>query len=322
MTERPLPWGRLIGAALFVAAAPMWWQWLDTSRVPPGDSAVAPQQNAALPSAALRFLSNQDLFARIERPAQRRAAPPYRDPVSSAPDFKRVFDQYIESTDSRERRNAVRAFEACVPAFLPAPGHAASPEPYLAALPSANRTVREAAYRTLFARCQPLLAAERSALVAMSDALQRDTRNEAPGAGAKEAALAGRLDAVEPLVSQALNNADPAAVASLAGLAEQLARQRSPDAPDDATLQRAREVDAALPLVACDLGLDCSERSLWALQLCAAQGWCEGDVAARLTARNAFGSVDRDEVEKQRLRLVGLIRSGRTLHTADVIPPP
>ncbi|HWI12623.1 MAG TPA: hypothetical protein VNT02_00135, partial [Burkholderiales bacterium] len=81
MTEHPLPWVRLIGAALLVAAVPMGWQWLAAPRVPRSDADIAPAQSAALPDAALRFLSNQDLFARIEHPASRATATPYRDPV-------------------------------------------------------------------------------------------------------------------------------------------------------------------------------------------------------------------------------------------------
>jgi hypothetical protein len=242
------------------------------------------------------------------------------DPVGSAPDLNRVFEDYIGSGDPRRRRTAVRAFEACVPAFLPGAEQAPSPEPLIEALPPGHRTEREAAYRSLFARCHRLLAGGRASLDDTLQTLQRDPQNEAPGLRAQEALLAGRFDRVEPLVAEALSISDPAAVASLSGIAARIARSRQPDSADAAMLQRAHEIDAALPWVACDLGLDCSAQSMWALQLCATEGLCEGDVSARLMARISPGTVDSGAVQQQRLRLLGLIRSGRTLGTADLLP--
>jgi len=239
--------------------------------------------------------------------------------VGSAPDLNRVFEDYIGSGDPRQRRTAVRAFDACVPAFLPGAGQAPSPEPLIEALPPGRRTEREAAYRSLFARCHRLLAGGRTSLDETLQTLQRDPQNQAPGLRAEEALLAGRFDRVEPLVAEALSGSDPAAVASLAGITARIARSRQPDSADAAMLQRAHEIDAALPWVACDLGLDCSAQSLWALQLCATEGLCEGDVSARLMARISPGAVDAGAVQQQRLRLLGLIRSGRALGTADLL---
>lgn len=244
------------------------------------------------------------------------------DPVGNALDLKRVFDEYIASGDPRQRRMAVQAFEACVPAFLSGAGQTPSPEPLIRALPPDHyQTEREGAYRTLFARCHRLLAEGRTSLDSTRQVLEHDPQNQAPGLRAQEAGLAGRLERIEPLVGEALSQSDPAAVASLAGLAARIVPWRQPDVADAALMQRAHEVDAALPWVACDLGLDCSAQSLWALQLCAAEGLCEGDVSARLMARISPGTVDTSAVQQQRWRLLGLIRSGRTLGTADLLPP-
>lgn len=248
------------------------------------------------------------------------------DPLGGAPDLQHIYDQYIASADPRQRSIAVRAFEACVPAFLPAAGQTPSPEPLIAALPPERRAEREAALRTLFARCHRFLTEDRAALDALRQALQRDPLNEAAGLRAQQALLAGDHDLVESTVSAALASADPLAVESLAGLAVRIAQAReseatqSEDAMDAALLQRASAVDAALHWVACDLGLDCRAESLWALQVCAVEGQCEGDLEARLMARLIPGAVDTVAVQQQRARLLDLIRSGRPLGTADLLP--
>ena len=322
--EHGLHRGWLVIAAVAIAAAPLCWRWIGSAPDVQVDAALTPQPSLSLlPAAALQFLNNQELFGRSEQLPPRVTVRPAvaADPVGSAPDLKRVFDDYIESADPRQRRMAVRAFEACVPVFLPASGQSPSPEALIAALPFGHRPEREAAYRSLFARCSRLLADGRAALVATSEVLQSDPQSETPGRAAQEATLVGRVDRVEPLVSEALNRAEPAAVASLAGLAARIVSLRQPGGANAAVLHHAQEIDAALPLVACDLGLDCSEESLWALQLCAAEGLCEGDVATRLMARNSPGSVDASAVQEERSRMLALIRSGRTLRIADLLPP-
>lgn len=320
MAERSLRRGWHIAAlGIAIAGGVAWLGWwaADSARMPrdvvprPAAGIVSPTPAAPAPS-PMNPPSDPLGAATLARVA---------DPVGNALDLKRVFDEYIASGDPRQRRIATRAFEACVPAFLPTAGEVASPEPLIRALPPDHQTEREGAYRTLFARCHRLLAEGRTSLDSTRQVLERDPQNQAPGLRAKEAGLAGRLERIEPLVGEALSQSDPAAVASLAGLAARIVPWRQPDVADAALMQRAHEVDAALPWVACDLGLDCSAQSLWALQLCAAEGLCEGDVSARLMARISPGTVDTSAVQQQRWRLLGLIRSGRTLGTADLLPP-
>ncbi len=243
-----------------------------------------------------------------------------RDPAGGAADLKRVFDDYIENDDPRQRRAAVRAFDACVPAFLPGMGQMPSPEPLIAALPLQQRAEREVAWRTLFARCHRMLAGDRESLDEVRRTLESDPQSRAPGTRALDALLAGRPDRFEQDVTEALSSHDPGDVGSLAGIAARIAQSRSPDGADAALMQRAREVDIALPLVACDLGLDCTAQSLWALQLCASEGWCSGNLAARLTARAGPDAVNLDAVQQQRMRLLALIRSARKLNSADLLP--
>jgi len=266
--------------------------------------------------------------ARGERPTQNNKTPPRAglvpdstDPIGSATDLKRVVDDYLGSVNPQQRRSAVRAFEACVPAFLPGAGQMPSPEPLIAALPTNQRPEREAAYRELFGRCYRLLGQDHDTLDSTQQTLMRDPQNQAPGLRARESLLAGRLDQIEPLVAEASSSANPTDLASLAGLATTMVRSRASDGVDPDSLKRAQEVDTALALLPCDLGLDCSAQSLWALQLCVSEGLCTGDYAARLNARNAPGSVDPSAVQQQRLRLLNLIRGGRALGSSDLMPP-
>ena len=236
------------------------------------------------------------------------------------PDMKQVFDGYITSADPRERRIAASAFDACVPAFLPGRGESASPEPLIRALPPAHRAEREAAYRLLYARCATFLRESREWLIALKVELQVDPELQAPGQRARDQLIAGRYERVAPLVSQALSSDDPAAVASLAGLAERLAVLRNPERSDPDLIQRARAVDTALPWVACDLGLDCGANSMGALQLCAGQGRCDGDMLSRLLGQAVQDGVDDAQVRAQHARLLALVRSGRALGMADLLP--
>ncbi|MGZ5786773.1 MAG: hypothetical protein ACXWJM_12715, partial [Ramlibacter sp.] len=242
------------------------------------------------------------------------------DPIGSAPDLRRLYDQYAASADPQQRRIAARAFGACVPAFLPSAGQAASAEPLIQSLPAAQKGEREAAYRALYARCSRFMDENRAELASTYQALQRDGDAREPGPRATQALLDGHLDQVDRLIAQATASADPAAIESLSGIAARLARERNPDQSDAALMEVARAVDAALPAVACDLGLDCSANSLWSLQLCATAGACQGDLPARLAAGAASDPVDPALVQRQRQRLLELLRSGRALTSADLLP--
>jgi hypothetical protein len=241
------------------------------------------------------------------------------DPVGGAADLKRVFDEFIASGEPRERRIAQRAFAACVPAFLPAASETPSPEPLIRALPAGQRTQREAAYWGLFARCRGFLGDGRDALERTQQQLLRDLEAAEPGLRAREDLLAGNSARIDALVSQGLSAADPAAVAALSGSAIRLARQRDPDGADANLARRASAIDAALPLVACDLGLDCSATSLAALQLCAVQAACSGDLPSRWAQQDGI-DLGAPEIRQERARLLALVRGGRALGTADLLP--
>jgi hypothetical protein len=234
--------------------------------------------------------------------------------------LKLVFDTRLDAAEPRERRIAARALGACVPAFMPGADQSPSPEPMIAALPADHRAEREAAYWALFARCQGFAGAGRASLVTWQERLRGDSDAQDPGIRAQEDLLAGRYERMDAMVAQALDPRDPAAIASLSGLASKLGAMRDPDASDAGLAQRARAVDAALPLVACDLGLDCGINSLPSLEICAAQGACTGDYASRLASTPGALRDDALAVQQQRARLLGLVRSGRPLAAADLLP--
>ena len=66
--------------------------------------------------------------------------------------------------------------------------------------------------------------------------------------------------------------------------------------------------DAALALLSCDLGASCGPNSLLSLQLCAAEGRCEGSARERMLER--IGPVDMEAVEGERKRLRALFDTG------------
>jgi hypothetical protein len=297
----------LLAACALALAALYWTHRPIAPPSPPSPSAapadVAPESRA--PAAA----------GPAPAPAQAPAARTTPDPIGSAPDLKRVFDEYAARADPAAQSVAARAFGACVPAFLPTPGEAASPEPLIRALPAENRAAREAAYRQLFARCAGIASEPRATLEATLRSLKGPAAAQEPGARAVEDLRAGRFDRVDALVGQGLTASDPAAVAGMSGVASALAQSLGGGAE---VTRRAREVDAALPLVACDLGLDCSATSLPSLQLCAAEGACEGDYIARTATR--FSGVDVARAQAERSRLLALVQSGRPLTSSDLLP--
>lgn len=242
------------------------------------------------------------------------------DPVGQARDLGQVFDRYINSADPHQRQWAVRAFNACIPAFASSANHDASPEPLIARLPQAAHDERANAYRDLFARCHRLLSARAADIDGTRQSLERDWQTRSVGVRAREAVVAGELDRAELLVNQALAWSDPVEVASLTGLASRLAQSHQDEQADVQGLKLALTVDAAIPLVACDLGMDCSPQSLWSVQLCAAEGLCEGDLAARSMARLGSASPDPQAVQSQRNRLLALIKGGGALGLKDLLP--
>lgn len=242
------------------------------------------------------------------------------DDLGSAQDLKQFFDAHIGSADPRLHQAAVRALAVCAPAFLPSAGETPSPDALIAALPPGLRVEREAAYRAIYARCASFLGIGRDKLNALQRELLGGAASREAGARAQDDLAAGNEDVANRRIAQALASGDPATVASLAGVAEAWARRGSAAPANPIRLATARALDAALPWVACDLGLACGNDSLSALQACATQGQCAGDLPTRLSGDPQGDSAERVAIQAQRQRLLGLLKDGRGLTMAELLP--
>jgi hypothetical protein len=237
--------------------------------------------------------------------ARRVAAAPDgpNDQLGHARDFKTIYMRYRDSQNPIERALAGRAYRACFPAFLPPRGQEPSPVHVLNALPAEHRDERRAAVEAMFERCKSFLVPPLDMAQIVSTA-ERTVNGDlaTPGASARWSMIRGDRAAAEAMVQQALNSKDPYAVQSLSGLSLLLANESSGGVD-------VRATDAALAVLACDLGAACGENSLLALQLCASEGWCEGTARERMVAR--VGAEDPKAVERERARLLSLLNTKR-----------
>lgn len=323
MSTARLRWwaGLLAVAAVLVGLA-----WL--RQAPPKPLPDAPPAPPASPARKLPTL--QTLQTSGEAVPPRDAAAPavansaeFTDPLAESPDLLQVFQRYRDSGDPRLKAAAQRAFSACTPAFLPRPGETPSPEPLIAALPAAQRMAREEALRSLYARCQSFMGLGRDALLKLRGELAADGGLREAGQQVEDELAAGNIEQASRWATGALRSGDPAAIASIAAPLERLLEKLSSTrAGSDAAADRiaAEDLAAALPLLACDLGMDCSSRSLVALHLCAAQGQCEGDVEARFLARAVIDPGRTAAVQAQRRRLLALYRQGRPPAAGELLP--
>ena len=249
------------------------------------------------------------------------------DPLAESHDLLQIFQRYHDSDDPRLKAAARRAFSACTPAFLPRPDETPSPEPLIAALPPTQRIAREEALRALYARCHSFMGLGRDALLAMRGDLAANGGLREAGQHVNDQLAAGNVELASRWATQALRGNDAASIASIAGplgtLFEKLSSARAGvDTAADRTVAAglAADVAAALPLLACDLGMDCSNRSLAALQLCASEGQCEGDAEARFLARAGVDADRMAGVQAQRRRLLDLYRQGRPPAAGELLP--
>jgi hypothetical protein len=113
--------------------------------------------------------------------------------------------------------------------------------------------------------------------------------------------IRGDRSNAEGTVEQALRSREPYAIQSLSGLSVLMMNASAKGAQPEVT-------DAALALLACDLGASCGPNSLLSLQLCAAEGRCQGSARERMLER--IGPVDMEAVESERKRLRALIDTG------------
>lgn len=224
------------------------------------------------------------------------------DPLGRTRDLRAVYMRYRDSTNPIERALAGRAHRACFPAFMPPKGQAPSTVHLVNALPREQRELRQAAIEELFARCRAFLAQPLDPAEIVATA-ERVTSGDlaTPGAAARWAMMRGDRPRADRLIEAALKSREPYAVQSLVGMSTLMMDHTSQGMSPDVT-------DAALALVACDLGAACGRDSLIALQLCMAEGRCEGTARERMVER--IGQVDMEAVQRERERLRILIERG------------
>ena len=245
------------------------------------------------------------------------------DPLAESSDLLQIFQHYRDSDDPRLKAAARRAFSACTPAFLPRSGETPSPEPLIAALPLTQRMAREEALRALYARCQSFMGLGRGVLLTLRGDLAADGGLLEAGQHINDQLAAGNVEQASRWATETLRGNDAASIASIAGpmgiLLEKLSSARA-GADTAADRIAAGDVTAALPLLDCDLGMDCSNRSLAALQLCASEGRCEGGAEARFLARAGVDSDRLAAVQAQCRRLLDLYRQGRPPAAGELLP--
>jgi hypothetical protein len=174
----------------------------------------------------------------------------------------------------------------------------------------ANNAARLNAYAALRERCAPFFYLSVEEIATISQQLEGQVaRGEAASVGelALKALLEGREDAAEALARRAIAAGDGYSIASLQEYLHRLATKRAENAGTVPT-NRSDLQAMALAFAACEFDLDCSDRSLSALQLCTNFGACAGDLRDRMLA-SLSDPKDRAIVREQEARAVAAIRT-------------
>jgi hypothetical protein len=228
-----------------------------------------------------------------------------RDALSASTSLRWVYDQYARSADPSERSLAWHAWSVCVPSFVGVGGRPRAETSLGDGLPfDASRLARLVAMRTLWARCQDFFAG--SPVQWLEEARANAERHRAGdlrsrGEQAVTAVEAGNGNEALALIGEIAQRHLPYELRDLSGLVGRWHR----DAPRPTDALR----DAVLLVVGCDFGMDCSAESELALELCAYNGACTGDLVERSLL--AFPEVDRSAVNVARVALAEELRSGR-----------
>ena len=280
-------------AAAFVAAF-----WYDRSMVrEPGAPTTAPSTVAAVPAALA-----------VQPPATG-ADPIRRMPTADerSGNLQAAFAVLWQSKRPVDKARALSLWNACVPVFLGAGTQAASLQRAIAGLPSDSRyDAQRSAYADLFGRCKQFFADTNAELSARTSQLRRAGVNGEAVTSARlaaDAAARGDPAGARTLAAGVLAKGDPYEMFELAGMASKLL-------PSDATPPQhatAKLQDLALPLAACELGMDCQMNSLLAVRLCAFEALCNGTVEDRLRAKYA-PDIDPAQLAPEVARLVAIVR--------------
>lgn len=239
--------------------------------------------------------------------------PKLGNPLERSDNLRKIYESFRDSRFGFERSVAFRAWSACFPQFMSADGQAVSLERLTQALPvnAPNNAARVEAYRELRRRCEPFFELSRDDVIAFTQR-QSDLwkKGEAldPGELALKYLKADDKPKAMAVVRDVLSSRDAYAIASMREFVHQfLVLQVDAQALPSSTRTDLKSL--GLTVAACDLGLDCSEQSLTALQLCAHSGYCSGGVIDRY-AQSLPNPTDRERLTEESRRVAAAIAAG------------
>ena len=280
------------------------------------DAPVGTSTSAETPplrSAASRINNDAPVIHQLNVSDLQSMTPKLGNPLERSDNLRAIYERFRDSRYGFERSVAFRAWSACFPQFMSADGHAVSLEKLTAALPvnAPNNAARIDAYRELRRRCEPFFELSRDDVIAFTQH-QSDLwkKGEAldPGELALKYLKADDKPKALAVVRDVLSSRDAYAIASMREFVHQfLVLQVDAQALPSNTRTDLKSL--GLTVAACDLGLDCSEQSLTALQMCAHSGYCSGSVVDRY-AQSLPNPTDRERLTEESRRVAAAIASG------------
>lgn len=233
------------------------------------------------------------------------------NPLENAAALRPFFERYQGSANPLDRWFAARAWSACFPLFLAPANGAASFDNVTRALPAdaPNHAERLDAYRALMGRCRSFLDLPRATLAAHSEQINGATQSGAllsPGERARSLYAHGQSAQAAGIAQVIVASGDAYAIGSLRDYAFQVLTQRA----DAGAAQGGVRPDLgalAVSIAGCDMGLACGAASLTALQACASNGLCSGDLRQRLLQE--LSEAERTAVLLQSATLVAALRA-------------
>ena len=296
-------------AAVVLFAAHRAYVALTAAPVNASRAAAAPPVMAA----ASRISNDAPVIHQLNLSDLQSMTPKLGNPLERSDNLRTIYERFRDSRYGFERSVAFRAWSACFPQFMSADGQAVSLEKLTAALPvnAPHNAARIDAYRELRRRCEPFFELSRDDVIAFTQR-QSDLwkKGEAldPGELALKYLKADDKPKALAVVRDVLSSRDAYAIATLREFVHQfLVLQVDAQALPGNTRTDLKSL--GLTVAACDLGLDCSEQSLTALQLCAHSGYCSGSVIDRY-AQSLPNPTDRARLTEESRRVAAAIASG------------
>lgn len=299
--------GRSIVAVLvIVALAALWYQ---SSRRAPNSKSERENPPAAVAptTGSITRAPSADTLGSIQGFTVQHA-----NPLERASNLAEVFRANSGGNSVLERHVARRAWSACFPTFIGAKSKLEDLDRFSQSMPRGdpNNAARLNAYAALRERCATFFYLSADEIATISQQLEGQVaRGEAASVGelALKSLLEGREDAADIMARRAISSGDGYSIASLQEYLHRVATKRAENAGAIPSVRSDLHA-MAVALAACEFDLDCSDRSLSALQLCTNFGACAGDLRDRMLA-SLNDPKDRAAVREQQSRTVAAIRS-------------